>query len=65
MTAKVIEIIVASNGEARVETRGFRGSECREASSFLEEALGLATTEQLTAEFHEHTSQQQSSFQGN
>ena len=50
---KVIEIIVAHDGSTRVETRGFEGSSCREASRFVEDALGRRTGELLTAEFHQ------------
>ena len=51
--SKVIEITVNPKGEATVQTRGFAGSECREASRFVEQALGQKTTETLTAEFHQ------------
>ena len=51
--SRKIEIIISPTGESRVETKGFAGSECREASRFLESALGKATTETLTAEFHD------------
>ncbi|PQO29827.1 DUF2997 domain-containing protein [Bremerella cremea] len=50
---KVIEIIILSTGESRLETRGFQGSECREASRALEAALGKKITDIVTAEFHE------------
>ena len=50
---KTIEITVSPSGEAKVETRGFTGSECREASRFVEQALGRKTAETLTAEFHQ------------
>ena len=50
---QVIEIVVNPRGEATVQTRGFRGSACREASRFLEQALGRSTGETLTAEFHQ------------
>lgn len=49
---KVIEVIVAPDGQVRIETKGFAGSECRQASAKLEQALGLRGSEQLTAEFH-------------
>ncbi|MHC2071082.1 DUF2997 domain-containing protein [Bremerella sp. T1] len=49
---KTIEIIVSPTGESRLETRGFQGTECREASRILEAALGQQTSETLTAEFH-------------
>ena len=53
MTAQVIEIIVSPKGETQVQTRGFAGSSCREASKFIEEALGQRLEERLTAEFHQ------------
>ena len=50
---KTIEITVSPSGESTVHTRGFLGSSCRDASKFLEQALGQRTGEQLTAEFHQ------------
>jgi hypothetical protein len=50
---KIIEITVDSKGQTTVETRGFTAGECREASKFVEQALGQRTGEQLTAEFHQ------------
>lgn len=52
-TLKTIEVVVAPNGTTRVETRGFSGASCQEASRFLEQALGRTTAEQRTAEFHQ------------
>ena len=48
-----IEIMVSPKGETTVTTRGFSGSSCREASKFIEEALGQRVGERLTAEFHQ------------
>ena len=48
-----IEIVIAPTGEATVQTTGFTGSSCRDASKFLEEALGRQTDERLTSEFYE------------
>ena len=56
---KTIEIIVAPNGQSRVETKGFTGGECRQASQFIERALGQQTDEQLKAEFHQTANSQQ------
>ena len=50
---KTIEIIVSPTGQTQVETKGYAGSGCRQASEFLEQALGQRTTEQLTSEFHQ------------
>ena len=60
---KQIEIIVSPAGEPRVETRGFTGSSCRDASRFIEEALGQRAGEQLTSEFHQVRSTEQSQQQ--
>jgi len=49
---KAIEIIIALDGSSRLETRGFGGATCRDASRFLKGALGTVTAESLTAEFH-------------
>jgi hypothetical protein len=51
-TKKIIRVIVGPRGETKVETRGFSGGECREASRFIEQALGQPVGEQLTAEFY-------------
>jgi hypothetical protein len=61
--SKIIEIIVSPTGQARVQTKGFVGCQCREASQFLEQALGKRTCEALTAEFHGQASQQQANQQ--
>ena len=50
---KTIEVTVRKDGSLRVETRGFSGESCREASRFLEESLGRKTSENFTAEFYQ------------
>lgn len=50
---KTIEIIVGPKGETTVQTRGFTGSECKDASRFVEQTLGQKTAETLTAEFYQ------------
>ena len=62
---KVIEIIVSPKGESRVETKGFTGTDCQQASKFVEEALGTRTSEKLTAEFHQVASLSQSHLNQN
>ena len=56
---KLIEITVSPTGETRVQTKGFTGGECRDASRFMEEALGPRVSETLTTEFHQTTHQPQ------
>ncbi len=50
---KTIEITVQPDGQTIVETKGFTGSSCRDASKFIEQAMGNTVSEHLTAEFHE------------
>ena len=51
--SRTIEIIVSPKGESTIQTKGFAGSACRNASKELEMALGRRVGEQLTAEFHQ------------
>ena len=55
---KIIEILVNSKGETTVATSGFAGHSCRDASKFIEQALGQRIGEQLTAEFHQAATEQ-------
>jgi hypothetical protein len=50
---KIIRLIVGPKGETKIETRGFTGSDCREASKFLEQVRDQPVNEQLTAEFYQ------------
>jgi hypothetical protein len=56
---KIIRVIVSPKGETEVETKGFSGGECREASRFIEQALGQRVDEQLTPEFYQEQSTDQ------
>jgi hypothetical protein len=49
---KTIELIVSPNGSSRVETKGFTGSSCQQASQFLEQALGQKQQERKTPDFY-------------
>lgn len=62
---KVIEILVAPTGETTVLTKGFAGASCRDASKFIEKALGGRVDEQLTAEFHQRQQAQARNQQRN
>ena len=50
---KTIEVTVTPAGETTVTTRGFAGGSCREASRFVEQALGARAAERLTPEFYQ------------
>jgi len=60
---KTIEVIVSPNGRTKLETKGFVGSECRDASKLLEAALGKTTEERLTAEYHQTSMEEQARAQ--
>lgn len=56
---KIIEIIINPAGEAKVQTKGFAGTSCRDASRFIEQTLGDVQSDVATAEMHlTHESQQ-------
>jgi hypothetical protein len=51
--ARIIEVLVSPQGEATVQTRGYAGADCLQASKFLEQALGAVSSDRKTAEFFE------------
>ncbi len=53
---KQIELIVSPDGSTRLETKGFAGSQCQQASRFLEQTLGQKQSEQMTADFFRENS---------
>ena len=64
MSHQVIEVIVMPNGQTKIQTQGFVGSSCKQASLFLETALGISSAEQLTSEFYQTENCSQSLRQG-
>jgi hypothetical protein len=56
---RIIEVIVSPQGATKVQTKGFAGGECQQASKFIEAALGQRTGEQLTAEYYNQATAQQ------
>lgn len=61
---KSIEITVNPQGKTSVQTKGFSGSSCREASRFIEQALGSRLNEQVTPEFYQTEIQRQTQREG-
>jgi len=57
---KFIEITVTTKGETILQTKGFTGSNCQQASKAMEQALGMNASEQMTGEFYQTDSAQQS-----
>lgn len=61
MTTQQIQIDVSPTGESKLQTSGFSGKPCQEASRFLEQTLGEKTSETLTSEYFQSlTTPQQS-----
>lgn len=57
---KSIEIIIDPKGEVSIQTKGFNGASCKDASKALEEALGIVRSDTATPEMYQSatTSQQ-------
>ncbi|MBI3352655.1 MAG: DUF2997 domain-containing protein [Nitrospirae bacterium] len=49
---KKIEITFSPEGEVKVETKGFAGKSCLDASKFIEEALGQKGSVSTTADYY-------------
>lgn len=49
MTEQTIEIIVTPTGQTSLQTLGFTGASCQQASRFLEQALGQKTADVVAA----------------
>lgn len=56
---RIIEVTVTTKGETVVQTKGYSGSDCLQASRFLETALGIITADRKTAEFYQVAQAQQ------
>ena len=60
-----IEVTIRPTGETVVQTKGFTGSTCREASRALERALGIVQSDTPTAELYQAQPLDQPLRQGN
>ena len=56
---RIIEVVVSPQGETVVQTQGYVGAECMQASQWLEQALGIRVTDRKTSEFFQTADQQQ------
>jgi hypothetical protein len=50
---RVIDVIVSPKGETTLQTKGYSGVDCQQASRFLEEALGLVAADRNTPEYYQ------------
>jgi Protein of unknown function (DUF2997) len=60
---RIIEVVVSPHGETTVQTKGYAGADCLQASKFLEQALGVATADHTTAEYYQEVTAQQQARQ--
>ena len=49
---KTIDVIIDTDGNIEVQTTGFSGPECKQATADLERALGTVTDDRVTSEYH-------------
>ena len=63
--SRTIEITVNPQGGVSVKTNGFTGSSCKDASRFIEQALGQAGTEKLLPEYFQQAGVSDRIRQGN
>jgi hypothetical protein len=61
--ARIIEVVVSPTGETTVQTKGYAGADCLQASRFLEQALGVAANDRKPTEFFEVAPVQQQTQQ--
>ena len=57
--SRIIELIVTPKGETTIQTKGYAGGTCTQASKWLEQALGIATTDNKTSEYYQSTTAEQ------
>ena len=50
---KEIIVSISSEGEIKIETKGFKGKSCVEESQFLKDLLGKETSKQLTPAYYQ------------
>jgi Protein of unknown function (DUF2997) len=56
---RIIEVIVSPKGQVTIETKGYAGADCLQASKALEQALGVPSSDRKTAEFFASTTSEQ------
>jgi hypothetical protein len=54
-----IEVTVSPTGETTIQTKGYAGGECQQASKWLEQALGISTADRKTSEYFQALSTEQ------
>ncbi len=60
---RIIEVIVSPQGETTVQTKAYAGSDCLQASKFLEQALGSVTSDKKSFEIYKSESSRLTTLQ--
>ena len=50
---RIIEVVISPKGETAVQTKGYSGGDCLQATKFLEEALGAVAADKKTSDFYQ------------
>lgn len=58
--AETVKLTFGAGRSVKIETRGFKGAACQEATREVEEALGVVKDEKKTAEYYERPVAKQS-----
>lgn len=51
--SKSIEVTISPTGNIQIDAIGFKGSDCEQATKFLEEALGVVAQKQKKPEYQQ------------
>ena len=62
---KKIKVHVDKEGGTKIETEGFTGTACKDATKELEEAIGVATKETFTDDYYKQSTVDQVNTNGN
>jgi len=62
---KTIKVHVSKEGDTKIETQGFSGVACKEATKQLEKALGSVSNEKLTDDYYKTSTVDQMNTNGN
>jgi hypothetical protein len=62
---KKIKVHVSKEGDTKIETEGFTGTACKDATKLLEKALGVTTKETFTDDYYKQSTVDQVNTNGN
>ena len=56
---RIIEVTVSPKGDTSIQTKGYSGADCLQASKFLEQALGVVAKDSKTGDFYQSAQSEQ------